>query len=374
MNVLWLSTGLFKDRYGQQNYEAAFLRASQQIWGNECRISILLLNDIVAEWQSYYSPELKFVCCGNRWRLLSQFRFVLFALIYAIMNRPVLIVCGHMNLSVLCLLIASVFRIKYIILAYGMDVWCRRSRLRSKALSGASLIVSMSSYTASRIREQAPLFNKSILVIPACIDTEMFSPMPKSDYLMGKYNLEGCRVILTVARLSSGEDKGCDRVVRALPEIIKLFPETKYLIVGGGDGAFNIMKLARQLNLQEHVVLTGFVEHADLNLYYNLCDLFIMPSKQEGLGIVFLEALSCAKPVIAGNQDGSREALLDGRLGLLVNPDDISEISRAIAMILNKKPATSVIDGDFLRKSVIQHFGAGHFQGMVAEALAYLRN
>jgi len=60
-----------------------------------------------------------------------------------------------------------------------------------------------------------------------------------------------------------------------------------------------------------------------------------MPSKGEGFGIVFLEALSCGKPVIAGNKDGSVDAVLNGKLGVLVDPDDVAEIGEAIIRVLS---------------------------------------
>jgi glycosyltransferase involved in cell wall biosynthesis len=67
---------------------------------------------------------------------------------------------------------------------------------------------------------------------------------------------------------------------------------------------------------------------------YNLCDVFILPSKNEGFGIVFIEALACGVPVIASDAYGCREALRGGHLGGLVDPDDSSAISDAILNVL----------------------------------------
>lgn len=373
MNILWLSTGLFRDRYGQQNYESHFLNSSYKFWGEFHHFKVLLLNDIrvPAPWNCY--SGLSFSCCGRKSRFFSKLKFGLFSLSYVIRYRPALIICGHINLSILCLLFLRFFKIRYIILTYGIDSWNIKDRLRKMALKEAHAIVTISSYTASKIKEQIPSL-REIFIIPAFIDTQKFSPFPKPDYLLKRYNLKDCKIILTVARLSSIENKGYDKVVRLLPALIKIAPQIRYFIVGAGDDTANIIKLIAQLGLKDYVILTGFIPYEELEYYYNLCDLFIMPSKQEGLGIVFLEALACGKPVIAGNQDGSREALLDGKLGLLVNPDDINEITEAIIKVLRRDADRNLLDANFLRQSVIENFGLECFKHRVSGVLSYIHN
>ncbi len=82
------------------------------------------------------------------------------------------------------------------------------------------------------------------------------------------------------------------------------------------------------------MTLAGYIPEEELNDHYNLCDVFAMPSKGEGFGIVFLEAMACGKPVLAGNKDGSVDALLGGKLGALVDPDDVAQIAETLIAIL----------------------------------------
>jgi len=90
--------------------------------------------------------------------------------------------------------------------------------------------------------------------------------------------------------------------------------------------------------LQNDVVFTGYIPDTDLSSYYNACDVYIMPSKKEGFGITFIEAMYFGLPVIGGNRDGSTDALLDGRLGLLVDPERQDDITSAVArMYVNHK-------------------------------------
>jgi glycosyltransferase involved in cell wall biosynthesis len=85
------------------------------------------------------------------------------------------------------------------------------------------------------------------------------------------------------------------------------------------------------------VKLTGFIKDDDVSTYFGMADVFVMPSKKEGFGIVFIEAMACGLAVIGGNQDGSVDALRNGEMGTLINPDNMDELIIAINnQLLNK--------------------------------------
>jgi len=86
-----------------------------------------------------------------------------------------------------------------------------------------------------------------------------------------------------------------------------------------------------------------------------------MPSKKEGFGIVFLEALACGKPVIAGNKDGSVDAVLNGELGILVNPDDEDDIAKELIKVLKNDVSKKLINSEYLRTKVLEHYGIDRF-------------
>ena len=91
-----------------------------------------------------------------------------------------------------------------------------------------------------------------------------------------------------------------------------------------------------RLGLQAHVVFTGYVPEADKCDYYNLASAFVMPSRGEGFGIVLLEAMACGVPVVGSLQDGSREALREGALGILTDPDDVNHVRSSIIGALRR--------------------------------------
>jgi len=101
--------------------------------------------------------------------------------------------------------------------------------------------------------------------------------------------------------------------------------------------------------------------------HYNLADVFIMPSKAEGAPAVFVEALACGIPVIAGNKDGSATPLMGGELGLLIDPESVDEIVAAIINILTGKVRKELLDRDFLRRKVLEKFGLDRFPQRVDE-------
>jgi phosphatidylinositol alpha-1,6-mannosyltransferase len=124
-----------------------------------------------------------------------------------------------------------------------------------------------------------------------------------------------------------------------MPELIKKIPNLVYVIVGAGDQESTLKDMVRHLNLNGYVLFTGMVRHEELIEFYNVCDVFMMVSKElpsefEGFGITFLEANACGKPVIGGRSGGIPEAVIHEETGLLVDPNDPQEVFEAVVRLL----------------------------------------
>jgi len=120
--------------------------------------------------------------------------------------------------------------------------------------------------------------------------------------------------------------------------------------------------LAKALNLQDRVIFVGFIPDDDLPRYYELCDVFLLLTREikergnvEGFGMVFIEANACGKAVVGGKAGGTPEAIVDGKTGFLVDPLNLSEISeRLIQLLANEDLAKRL--GDEGRKRAEREF------------------
>jgi phosphatidyl-myo-inositol dimannoside synthase len=290
-----------------------------------------------------------------------------------VFQRPSLIICGLVNFSPVALLIYKSLGIPYWIFAYGIDVWDVKDPLKIQALRGAEKIISIGEYTRNRLIQEQHISIDKIPLLPVTFDASRFAIGHKPDYLLARYNLKPEQpIILTVTRLSSEDRyKGYDKIIQALPQILAQLPNAHYLLVGKGDDRPRIEKMIADLQLQDYVTLAGFIPDEEICDHYNLCDVFAMPSKGEGFGIVYLEALACGKPTLGGNQDGAIDALCQGELGILVNPDDINEIAQALIQILQKTYDHPLLyHPQALRERAIEIFGFERFQETLLKLLA----
>jgi glycosyltransferase involved in cell wall biosynthesis len=124
--------------------------------------------------------------------------------------------------------------------------------------------------------------------------------------------------------------KGVDHVIQALPEVLKEVPNLEYTIIGTGSDLERHKRLAKDNGLEDRVHFRGAVVANELRAAYRDCDVFVMPSAGEGFGIVFLEAMQYAKPVVAANSAATPEVVIDNVTGLLVEYGSSGQISNAL--------------------------------------------
>jgi len=299
---------------------------------------------------------------------ISWFIFKVF--FESVRKMPDVIICAHINYAPLGFAMKRLFRRNYIVCTHGIDVWDIKSSLQLKALREAKLITTVAEYTRDRIVDQLPEVRERIYLLYNPVDGDRFVPSRKPPSLAKRLGVAKKKVIFTVARLSAIEGyKGYDRVIQAMPKVLAAVPEAFYVLGGAGDDAPRVHALIEGTGLRDSVRMVGYIPDEEIVNYYNLADVFIMPSKAEGAPAVFVEALACGVPVIAGNQDGSATPLLHGEVGLLIDPDNINEISRAIIRVLTGKVRKNLRDRAFLRRKVLGTFGLDHFPGRVDDVL-----
>jgi phosphatidylinositol alpha-1,6-mannosyltransferase len=291
----------------------------------------------------------------------------------ALSSQPIDIVfCGHIYMVPLATVIARLVNAPLWVQVHGIEAWQELSWLHRRSLESAALITSVSRYTRRRLLEWCAIEPTRIKVLPNTLDLR-FMPGPKPGYLVDRHDLLGKKVITTVARLSSKERyKGHDRVMRCLPQVLAHHPETIYLIVGDGDDRHRLELLAIELAIQNKVVFAGFVSTAEMPDYFRVADVFAMPSTAEGFGIVFLEALASGIDVIAGNGDGSVDALGDGALGRVVDPENCQELALAVCASLDQPRRNSDRAVRFRHEVFSQHMYALLVSALWSKDISYI--
>jgi phosphatidylinositol alpha-1,6-mannosyltransferase len=252
-----------------------------------------------------------------------------------------LVFCGHLYMSPLAAGVARVLEVPLWLQLHGVEAWKRPSLLVRNAAERATLVTAVSRYTRRRFFNWANIDPVRVKVLPNTVDPR-FVPGPKPDHLIARHGLAGRKVLLTVSRLAASECyKGHDRVISALPDVLRHHPDAVYLVAGEGDGSARVQEWAETSNVAHAVRFVGQVAEHNLPDYYRLAHVFVMPSTKEGFGIVYLEAAATGLPVIAGNRDGSVDALAEGAIGTLIDPEDCDQLADAIIAALDRRSTSN---------------------------------
>lgn len=277
-------------------------------------------------------------------------------------ENPDIIFVGHLlPLGTVAWLLGK--KAPYIIFTHGMDVlmaqksW-RKKWLTKKILQKARLIIANSEFTKNQILACGSHFITKTIVVYPCPSISFNISQESIELLRRKFGLSGKKVLLTLGRIV--ERKGHEVVIRAMPEILRHIPNTIYVIAGEGPNLNKLAHLVEKLQLQSYIRFVGKIPDEERSIYYALCDIFIMPTRQigpdvEGFGLVFLEAALFEKSSIGGKSGGVSEAIIDGQTGLLCDPEDPRALARLTVQILRQEDLPHKF-GQNAQKRVLSEF------------------
>lgn len=304
MNTLLLMPGLFSADGGIERMMRIYLRAVGELTPASTRVNAITLNDRTidaAKVAPYRTPALDRVvaCARNKvacvWHTLRLAR------------RSQRILCGHINL----LRVAHLARrfapaLEVWLIAHGIEVWRDFTAGERRALAATQRILCVSDYTRRELAKRVPEIAPAKLVVqPNALDPQFHAPFNN-----GTLTQRG--LILSVARLSAEERyKGIDDLIRALPAIAAAVPEARLRIVGEGDDRGRLEALAAEHHMTGRVEFTGRVDDAALRGHFAACQLFALPSRGEGFGLVYLEALAHGKPCLVAEAGGAPEVVTE---------------------------------------------------------------
>jgi phosphatidylinositol alpha-1,6-mannosyltransferase len=234
-------------------------------------------------------------------------------------------------------------KINYNVYVFGAEFskYKKLNRLQKKILNNARIIIVISEFCKHKIREIGTKNGNLIKITPG-VDLESFRPKLDYNKILNRYNLHGKKIIFTVSRLAP--NKGLDTAIKTLPLVLEKVPNAVYLVGGEGPCKTDLKNLVNQMNLQDRVIFCGFIPDEELPLYYNVCDVFLLLTREirskgnvEGFGMVLIEAGACGKPVVGGRAGGTAEAIDHGITGYLVDPLNLQEASRALIELLSEE-------------------------------------
>ena len=169
----------------------------------------------------------------------------------------------------------------------------------------------------------------------------------------------GPRTMLHVGRMDAGErEKGQRELIGAMPLIVERAGQAQLVLVGDGSDWPALQAIAAESPARSQIFLPGKLPAPALADLYSTSYAYVMPSRQEGFGLVYLEAMACGKPCIACRDDGGADVVVDGETGILVSqPPSVDDIARACIELMTK-PDWAARLGEAGRRRLLSRFTA----------------
>jgi len=339
---------------GRQTAAAFAAIADSRGW----RYEFLSLNDPQGEHET---------CAGER-----RFRFrgfdraksrFIFAALRAARERPMIIFAAHPNFAP----IAAAMRIfardaRVIVGTHGIEVWEPLPRIRRGAVRRADIVIAPSSDTASKLTSMQGVAEAKIRRVPWPLDPEMMDLAESPEQLPLPREFPNGKVILSVGRWAANERyKGADLLIEAFGVVAKEFPDAHLVLVGQGDDLTRLQNLAQRSDAARKIHFLTQLSRRELAACYAHAESFALPSTGEGFGLVFLEAMAFAKPVIGAPFGGIPDIIDDGKNGILADPKNRASLAGALCALLSNDELRREM-GKGAREIVRSRYGFDRFQ------------
>lgn len=300
----------------------------------------------------------------------SKAQFVLAAM-RAANRKPALVIALHPHLAPIAWAMkARTRKLRSIVFAHGIEVWQPLGWPRGSALRQADMVVGPSADTLRRLISTQGVPADKVRRLAWGLDPDFQTRLAVRNHLAPPPGFpRSGRIVLSVGRWDRAEQyKGADTLIMALPRILKALPDASLVLVGDGNDRPRLEHLARDRGIMERTWFLHGLTVEQLSACYANCDVFALPSRGEGFGLVFPEAMAHSKPVVGGAHGGTPDIVEDGVTGLLVPHGDTDRVGQALESLLSH-PDEARQMGERGRERVFREFSFERFQSSLEELL-----
>jgi glycosyltransferase involved in cell wall biosynthesis len=268
--------------------------------------------------------------------------------------------CGHP-----AAILSRHLGVPFVVTSHGLDVfcrtlngfpgrWCERSSRFVYERANINICVSQ----AVRNNLLNGLSSARTTVVYNGVDTNLFAPAARDQEIE-------TRTILSVGRLVP--DKGQEIVIRALAELTEKHPNLRYTSIDDGPDRKRLVRLTRELNVAGRTTFLGRLSRREVSEAMKRCTVFALPSRNEALGCVYLEAMAAGKAVIACRGQGIEDVIRHAENGWLIGPDNVPEMIQALSILLGDSSLREHI-GQQARKTILDSLTLGHQSQLLNKA------
>jgi glycosyltransferase involved in cell wall biosynthesis len=344
MNALVLVSDAFGGRGGIAQYNRHLLRALCEYPGMQ---RVIAIPRVVTYALEEMPPNLEYRTDAAG----GKTRFVLRSVVAALLAPRIdLLICSHISLLPVAYLLKLILRCKLVAVIYGIEAWSPLPhRVANYLCRKLEAFIAIRRVTAKLFCAWTHLDGAKSYYLPNCIDESQYGPGVRRPDLEKRYGTQGKTVIMTAGRLDSSpleRNKGFDEILEVLPMLRKRVPNLAYLIVGDGEDKERLLLKARELEVNDLVVFTGYVPESEKADHYRLADVYAMPGSNPIFDrypyrFVFLEALACGVPVVGCRlEDAEEQRDPVSRMIIQVDPTSKAEITQGIVRALERPKNT----------------------------------
>jgi phosphatidylinositol alpha-1,6-mannosyltransferase len=238
----------------------------------------------------------------------------------------------HLNLAAVQRFVPGAWTRPYAVFLHDVEAWTPLTPPMRRVLSGAFLRLANSRYTAGRVQAANPGVGP-IVVCPLAVPPPLESVAGDAGFDMGP------RTVVIVGRMVAAERyKGHDQLIDAWPDVVAQVPDARLVCIGEGDDVGRLREKARSTGAGGSVTFPGFVTERTRSAIYRQAAVLAMPSRREGFGLVYAEAMAAGVACLGSRQDAASEVIVDGETGFLIDQEDRSSLIRRLVELLRDEP------------------------------------